>query len=263
MRHIVRLSREVRFGLAGELAHSSNSFAGQPVMEGMAPFVAMTVAVSGPIDPATGMLVNIKKIDEVVRHRAVKILREATGTRSREVTGVLDELFDGISKSLTAGELHVTGVAVAVSPYLSFAIQREERPMVRLSQRFEFSAAHRLHSERLSREENIEVFGRCNNPNGHGHNYELEVTVAGEPNPKTGVVMSIGDLQALVNEHIVNVFDHKHLNLDCAEFRNLNPTVENIACVLYRRLKPHMPGDTKLASIRVWETPKTMCEYGE
>ncbi len=135
--------------------------------------------------------------------------------------------------------------------------------MVQLSLRFEFSAAHRLHAEVLSEAENWEVFGRCNNANGHGHNYELEVTVAGPADTRTGQMVSIAELQRVVNERIVDVFDHKHLNMDCADFQKLNPTVENIVQVLYRRLKSHVSTPTRLVSLRLWETPKTMAEYGE
>jgi len=135
--------------------------------------------------------------------------------------------------------------------------------MVQVSLRFEFSAAHRLHAENLSSEQNMNIFGRCNNPNGHGHNYELEVTITGPADKKTGHVMPLGELQRIVNEHIVDIFDHKHLNLDCADFRELNPTVENIVQVLYRRLKPHVPAPARLDSLRLWETPKTMAEYRE
>jgi 6-pyruvoyltetrahydropterin/6-carboxytetrahydropterin synthase len=133
--------------------------------------------------------------------------------------------------------------------------------VVRVSLRFEFSAAHRLHAATLSDEENRAIFGRCNNPNGHGHNYELEVTVAGEPDSR-GQVVSITDLQRAVNQHVIDVFDHKHLNLDCPEFAEktgINPTVENIARVIWTRLHGHVPGT--LARIKVWETPKTVCEY--
>ena len=108
------------------------------------------------------------------------------------------------------------------------------------------------------------MFGRCNNPNGHGHNYEVEVVVAGLPDAHSGVVTPVGALQQAVNAHIIDPFDHKHLNLDCPEFAaqgGLNPTVENIAMVLFRRLAPHVPAPAKLAALRVWETPKTMCEY--
>jgi 6-pyruvoyltetrahydropterin/6-carboxytetrahydropterin synthase len=266
MTNHVRLSREVRFGLHGEnVPHeakgTTNGFSGNPALAGLVPFVVVTVTVAGPVDPSTGMLVNIKTIDLVVRDTAVALLRKNTDPFA---TGKLTvELFHLLRNELEAKRHVVDGVQLGLSPYLKFAVDREDAAMVRMSQRFEFSAAHRLHSSALSEAENWEVFGRCNNPNGHGHNYELEVTVAGPPDARTGVVIPVEQLQRIVNERVIDVFDHKHLNLDCAEFAALNPTVENIARILYGRLKGHIPAPAKLATVRVWETPKTMCEYEE
>lgn len=238
------------------------------MLAGLAPFVTIRVTVSGEPDGSTGMLVNIKVIDAVVREAAVEIVRRYAQTMPLALARLARELFAAMTARLS--NQVVEGVQVAVSPYLQVAVQREELPMVRLSQRFEFSAAHRLHSATLSEAENWEVFGRCNNPNGHGHNYELEVIVMGPPDEKTGMVMPVAELQRIVKERVIEVFDHKHLNLDCAEFREaggMNPTVENIARVLYGRLKGAFSeaakGGVKLSGVRVWETPKTMCEYGE
>ncbi len=263
----VKLSREVRFGLHPEgtftrATDAANSFAGQPLLAGLVPFVAVTVTIAGPIDPETGMVVNIKVIDLLVREYAVGLLR-TFGALSPQRTGdLVKELFDCLDTPLAAKRQVLEGISLALSPYLSIATFRQEKPMVRLSQRFEFSASHRLHAAGLSDAENREVFGRCNNPNGHGHNYELEVTVAGTPDA-AGIILPIAELQKIVNENITDVFDHKHLNLDCPDFRELNPTVENIAQVLFRRLKPKIPAAHKLAMLRLWETPKTMCEYSE
>ena len=108
---------------------------------------------------------------------------------------------------------------MGLSPYLSVSVDRKEAGVVKLSQRFEFSAAHRPHSAGLSEEKNWEVFGRCNNPNGHGHNYELEVTVAGGGEAADGAVMPVLELQKIVNERVIAVFDHKHLNVDLRSSR--------------------------------------------
>jgi 6-pyruvoyltetrahydropterin/6-carboxytetrahydropterin synthase len=263
----IRLSREVRFAAttAGprELEGGSNGFAGNPLHAGLAPFVALTVTVSGEVDPTAGMLVNIKIIDSRVRDTAVEMVRSsAAGGESAFATGKLAAaLLERLTQGLTGRVEAVEGVSLAVSPYLQVEACREEMPMVRLVQRFEFSAAHRLHSAALSEAENWEVFGRCNNPNGHGHNYELEVVVKAVPDARTGMVMPVELLQKIVNERVIDAFDHKHLNLDCAEFHALNPTVENIAKVIYERLKGHIPAPATLAAVRVWETPKTMCEF--
>ena len=103
-----------------------------------------------------------------------------------------------------------------------------------------FNAAHRLHQPDWSEEKNREVFGKCNNPSYHGHNYELIVKVTGEPDPLTGYVMDLKVLSDLIKEKVLNRFDHKNLNLDTEEFKNLNPTAENISIVIYELLRPHI-----------------------
>ena len=131
--------------------------------------------------------------------------------------------------------------------------------MVRLTQSFEFSASHRLHSESLSEEQNQVVFGKCANPNGHGHNYVLEVTICGTPDEPSGTLTDLPRFERIVKERVIDRFDHKYLNLDCTEFRSLNPSVENIARVIWQRLEGALAPST-LASVRVWETPKTCAE---
>ena len=101
-----------------------------------------------------------------------------------------------------------------------------------------FNAAHRLNNPKWSEEKNDEVFGKCNNPNWHGHNYELVVKLIGEPDPDTGYVYDMKDLSDLIKKHVLVRFDHKNLNLDTEEFRELNPTAENIAVVIYNILRP-------------------------
>ena len=136
--------------------------------------------------------------------------------------------------------------------------------MTRLSQKFEFAASHRLHNPDLSEEENQKTFGKCNNPHGHGHNYELQVTLVGTPSPGTGLLIDVPAFEQIVTDTVINRFDHKNLNVQVPEFADEIPSVENIARVIYRLLKPELQSDhTKLASVTVWETPKTWCEYSE
>jgi len=132
--------------------------------------------------------------------------------------------------------------------------------MTSLTRRYPFSASHRLHTERLGPEENWRVFGKCNNPYGHGHNYFLEVTVAGEPDARTGAVLPLPRFEEIVKERVVDVLDHQHLNLDTIQFRDVNPSVENIARVIWGMLEQHL-GPARLHTVRVWETPKTWAEY--
>lgn len=123
-----------------------------------------------------------------------------------------------------------------------------------------FNAAHRLHNPAWTEEKNNTVFGLCNNPNYHGHNYDLVVKLVGEPDAETGYVMDLKLLSDLVKEEILNRFDHKNLNLDTVEFATLNPTAENIAVVIYNLLRPKL--DAKLSlSIRLYETERNFVEY--
>lgn len=123
-----------------------------------------------------------------------------------------------------------------------------------------FNAAHRLYNADWSFEQNQKVFGKCNNPNFHGHNYELIVKVTGVPDVKTGYVMDMKHLSDLIQEQVVEKFDHKNLNLDTEAFKALNPTAENIAIVIYDLLRPHIPQQNDL-QVRLYETPRNFVEY--
>lgn len=131
---------------------------------------------------------------------------------------------------------------------------------VAVIRRAHFNAAHRLHNPLWSDEKNRAVFGLCNNPNYHGHNYELEVKVSGEIDPESGMVIDLGWLASLIQEAIENRFDHKNLNLDTEEFKGLNPTAENICVVIWRILRAHLPAQYEL-HVRLYETPRNFVEY--
>lgn len=125
-----------------------------------------------------------------------------------------------------------------------------------------FNAAHRLYNKSWSMEKNNMIFGKCNNPNLHGHNYELEVHVTGEIDSETGFVIDLKILKDLIRTEIHDRFDHKNLNVDCKEFHDLNPTAENIALVIYNILKEKL--DKKfLLKIRLYETSKNFVEISE
>jgi 6-pyruvoyltetrahydropterin/6-carboxytetrahydropterin synthase len=131
---------------------------------------------------------------------------------------------------------------------------------VAVFRREHFNAAHRLHNPAWSEEKNDTVFGLCNNPNYHGHNYELVVKVTGEPDSETGYVIDLKILSDLVRDEILGRFDHKNLNLDTVEFANLNPTAENIVIVIYDILRPKI--DAKLdLQVRLYETERNFVEY--
>lgn len=123
-----------------------------------------------------------------------------------------------------------------------------------------FNAAHRLFNSQWDDEQNKEIFGKCSNPNYHGHNYELIVKLVGEVDPATGFVMDMKKLSDLVQENVIEKFDHKNLNEDCMEFKNLNPTAENIVKVIYDILVKEISKELKM-TLRLYETERNFVEY--
>jgi len=131
---------------------------------------------------------------------------------------------------------------------------------VTVSRKAHFNAAHRLYRKDWSMEKNQEIFGKCNNPNFHGHNYELIVSVTGEVDKETGYVIDTKILSYLIKEHIEEVFDHKNLNEDVVEFNDLNPTAEHIAYIIWNKLRVLIASDKEL-EITLYETPRNFVSY--
>ena len=131
---------------------------------------------------------------------------------------------------------------------------------VTVSRKAHFNAAHRLYRKDWSMEKNDLVFGKCNNPNFHGHNYELIVSVAGEIDTETGFVMDVKILSDLIKEHIEEAFDHKNLNVDVPDFFDLNPTAENIAVVIWNKLRPQIKNELELEVV-LYETARNFVTY--
>jgi 6-pyruvoyltetrahydropterin/6-carboxytetrahydropterin synthase len=123
-----------------------------------------------------------------------------------------------------------------------------------------FNAAHRLHNPNWSDEKNIRVYGKCNNPNYHGHNYELIVKITGEPDPETGYVVDMKILSDIIRDNVLEKFDHKNLNLDTEEFKNLNPSAENIAIVIWDILREKIDKHLDL-KVTLYETERNFVEY--
>ena len=131
---------------------------------------------------------------------------------------------------------------------------------MKICRRENFNAAHRLHIEEWDDEKNARVFGKCSNPNYHGHNYTLETWLEGDIDPQTGFVFDLGELKRLIRSEITDRFDHRNLNLDCVEFKALNPTAENIAIVIWNILREKLNKKYKL-TVRLWETENNIVEY--
>jgi 6-pyruvoyltetrahydropterin/6-carboxytetrahydropterin synthase len=132
-------------------------------------------------------------------------------------------------------------------------------PKISLTRCYRFAASHRLHSPKLSEEENARTYGKCNNPLGHGHNYIVEVTLTGPVNPTTGMIANLGDLDPFVQREVVEAFDYKYLNEEVAEFQAIVPTTENVCREIYRRLERFPLA--RLERIRIEETSKNSFEY--
>lgn len=256
----MRITREFRFFLRPEGLGTScaNPWSGWGVGLEVAPWFALRLTVTGPVDPVTGYLCDIRELDRAIRHAVDAFL----AGRKQQNSLRLDELLSGVRGRLP-GQLPVGIVPcrleLMVSPCLSLAIDEREPEMVEWTQQFEFSAAHRLHCSELSDEENRRLFGKCNNPAGHGHNYVVEVT--GRFPGNGSEPFSSQAFEADIRRLVIDRLDHKHLNLDVAEFGKRNPSVENIAGLIWSWLQGNLYG-LHLARLRVYETPKTWAEVG-
>ena len=259
-----RLTREVRFSIPpdGALppADGKNGHGGRPSVTGLAFFFALRVTLAGEPGARSGYLVNIKHVDAAVRERAVpRVAGHVTNHTFGGGGGVLVDLFNELKNAWPPFRL--VRLELSLTPTLSLRLDESELPMMRLSQKFEFAASHRLHDSLLSDEENRALYGKCNNKLGHGHNYEVQVSVSVDP---TGPAVDVASMERTVDEALIKPFDHKYLNAEVPEFADVNPSVENIARAAYERLKPRLAeAGVRLASVTVWETPKTWCEYGE
>ncbi len=134
-------------------------------------------------------------------------------------------------------------------------------PVVRATRRVHFSAAHRLYRPDWSNQRNVEVFGDCSNPNWHGHNYELDVTVEGAVDPETGFVMDLKKLKEALESRVVGDLDHRNLNVEVPWLEGINPTTENVVVAVWDRLVDAMPDGVRLARIVLHETPRNSVEY--
>jgi len=241
------------------------------------------LTVGGAINADTGMVINIKDVDAVLKVHVVgpldgKLLdtevpafADTLPTPENLVRLIWDRC-----RPVLPPQSGLVCVTLWVTPTLRAALSvipfpdihpPQEAPMLTVTRTYDFSASHRLHSQTLSDKENAEIFGKCNWENGHGHNYEVEVTLAGEANPRTGQTWDLDRLDKIVEEEVLMPYDHKHLNYDTADFRDLNPTSENLTQVVWdnlsRRLGAENLGGARLCRVAVRETARNYFEcYG-
>jgi len=229
----------------------------------------LRVTLVGHLDPRTGMVINITALDHILKdisrefdHKFINLDHPAFHTRIPTTENLAAYMRDQLDARLhnEPKSYQLFRLTLYEEPTLwADVFASEGQTMASLTKTFTFSAAHRLHSAELSDEQNRATFGKCNNPNGHGHNYELEVTVRGHIDPRTGMIMDLGFLMQVVQEEVLDRFDHKHLNQDTPEFRTLNPTGENIVKVIWDLLQPRL--GPSLTRVGLWETPRNFFEY--
>lgn len=267
---MVELSRSVRFSVAlggpSEAGQSGrNTFAGWPTMTGLGAYYQLDVTCRGEADSTTGYLLNISEIDGAVRRHALPLIVAAVRTSpSVHPASLLPAVLDALREPLKG---LLASVSWRLTPYYSVAMTVDQSDQFVLTEVFEFAAAHRLNCGALSPEENRALFGKCNNASGHGHNYRVEVSVVAPltmPATAESIDHSFSSLQLerIVDETVVQRFDHKNLDVDTEEFAAINSSVENIAKVCFDLLEPEVAAaGAKLRRVRVWETEKTSSTY--
>jgi 6-pyruvoyltetrahydropterin/6-carboxytetrahydropterin synthase len=222
----------------------------------------LDVMVTGDFQQDSGIVVNINDVDKVVKSfineefdgKFLNLEHPYFQKHMPTTEGIVSYMWNRLQDRFQGCRLHK--LTLHENDFLYAEKGRDN--MVTLTRKYHFSSAHRLHSEQLSEEENRRLFGKCNNVHGHGHNYYLEVTVAGEPDPVTGMIVNLSELDQHVEQEVLQKFDHKHLNLDTEEFKHLNPTSENLVIVIWNLLKDKVPN---LYKIGLWETQKNYFEY--
>ena len=263
---MVRLGRRVRFSINPFLDHDSpgaNAYASKPAGEGLTIFLELAVELIGPVDPPTGLLVNVTEIDRVVRQFAVPVFAERIREHRRRgehvplsaVAHILWSAREHLADKFPAAR--VDRIVVKLNPFRKLAMDTKEPGTMYFSEKFEFAATHKLWNDALSERQNVEAFGKCANPTGHGHNYIVEVTVR---TPADGPALKTGQFEQVVDSHLMQLVDHKNLNLDVPAFRDDVPTVENLARFAWEHLVGRFD-PAQLHAITIWESDRTYCTY--
>jgi 6-pyruvoyltetrahydropterin/6-carboxytetrahydropterin synthase len=263
---MVRLGRQVRFSVTPFLDRHSpgfNSYASRPAGEGLSLFLELAVELVGAPQPETGLLVNVSDIDQAVRRHAVPVFLEriAEHLRRGEHIGLprIAALLDAVRAHLRGkfGPARVVRLTLKLDPFRKLAMDTNEPGVLYFSEKFEFAATHKLWNDRFSEPQNLKTFGKCANPTGHGHNYLVEVTVR---TPAGGPALQIGQFEHVVDSQLMQLVDHKNLNLDVPAFQEKVPTVENIAVFAWEHLAGKF-GPAQLHCVTVWESDRTYCTY--
>lgn len=266
-----KLVRQVRFSINPFLDETElgfNSYSSKPTGQGLAIFFALRVGIECKPDEDTGFVVNVTEIDNVVRNLVVPFFDEAVKRNYRNMKDLslygLCELLD-CSKIILSehfSQMYISELALELNPARTLGIEifKKGGKMIYFSEKFDFAAMHKLWNDKFSEKQNFEMFGKCANAAGHGHNYSAEVVVSIDENKVDD--FSIARYQKAVKENFVDFVDHKNLNADVEYFKGKNPTVENIAAFAFGKLKGRF-ANAKLDKITIWETERTSCTYSE
>lgn len=259
---MVELTRTVRFACGQGLA-DGNGYSGAPALRDWERIEELEVTCRGEVQAETAYLIDIKTVDGAVRRAAVPTFARAKDA-GRSGPGVMAEVWTHLAEPLRSSGVQLVRVRWNRSPYDSIEMTAASPCSVLYRQRFDFAAAHRLHNPALSDAENQRLYGKCNNPRGHGHNYQFEPCIEV---PVGAPEFSTAGVERLCQRHLLDRFDHKNLNEDTVEFGSpagVNPSVENIARVFFELLAEpvarEMPG-CALRTMTVWETDRTAATY--
>jgi len=221
----------------------------------------LDVTCEGDLDPDNGMVVNIKAIDDVLKRDVGSQFDQRSINDEIPHFATVPASLENIARYIWTQlgnlppEAHLVSLRLEEMPTLWVELTEETMTLTRT---YEFAASHRLHNPRLSDAENDELYGKCNNAAGHGHNYILEVTLSGQPNPETGFICDLGDLDNRVNEKVVDRYDHKNLNVDLPEFAGRMTTSEIVVQEIWDRLDGQLPA--RLERVRLHETARNIFE---
>lgn len=221
------------------------------------------VMARGPVDPVTGMVVNIKRIDDVLQERVVgRYDQRSLNDEAPEFEGrppSLENFLLVLSQSLAdlPDGANLAGLRLEETPLL-YGEWSKEPEMVTITRVYEFAASHRLHSPQLDEAENLRLYGKCNHPAGHGHNYVLEVTVGGPVDSTTGMLAPIDELDEVVKREILDRYDHRNLDVDVPELQGRVSTSEVVAQAVFDRLDGKLPA--RLERVRLHETARNVFE---
>lgn len=224
------------------------------------------VTAEGPVDPVNGMVVNIKWIDDLLKDRILKPFDQKSINDEvpefHDLAPTVENLlihFSSLLEELPGGAT-LTHLKLEEHPlfYGELDLAPPQGPMISLTRIYEFAASHRLHTDALSPEENVRLYSKCNHPHGHGHNYVLEVTISGQPDPVSGMIADLSALDQVVDERILSRYDHRNLDLDVEELQGQVTTSENVAKAIFALLENQVPG--RLERVRLHETARNIFE---